>query len=129
MTNAVTLELMQRIDQVFADHNVDGIVASFAPDGVFDNAIGPEVLGARYAGHAEIRSFYETLFASASDVKWAKTDIRISGNKVYAEWLRTATTAEGVKQAWQGMDIYTFRDGLIIKKDTYIKVVSPENAT
>ncbi len=128
MTDEVTLELVQQIDQAFTTHNVDAIVALFASDGVFDNAIGSEVYGARYTGHAELRTFFETLFASAPDVHWEMTDIRISGNKAITEWLRTATTVEGVKQAWQGLDIFTFRDGLIIKKDTYFKIVTPANS-
>ena len=39
------------------------------------------------------------------------------------EWLRTATLKTGERQAWLGCDLYTFRDGLIVMKDTYIKVV------
>ena len=29
----------------------------------------------------------------------------------------------GEKQSWLGCDLYTFRRGLIVMKDTYIKVV------
>jgi uncharacterized protein (TIGR02246 family) len=126
MTVEVTMDLMRQIDMAYASHDADAIAATFTTDAIFDNAIGSEVYGARYAGHAEIRKYFETLFASASDVKWAKSDIRIAGEKVYAEWLRTATTADGIKQAWQGMDVYTFRDGLVAKKDTYIKSLSPK---
>ena len=93
--------------------------------GIFDNASGSEVYGRRYSGRDEIRGYFETLFATTSNVKWAKSDIRIAGHKVYAEWLRTATNADGVEQAWQGMDVYTFEGNLVAKKDTYIKVVLP----
>jgi hypothetical protein len=36
---------------------------------------------------------------------------------------RTATLRSGERQEWLGCDLYTFRRGLIVMKDTYIKVV------
>lgn len=128
MQDEVTPQLMQQVYEAFASHDVDAIVACFAPDGVFDNAIGPEVYGRRYAGQGEIRGYFEGLFASTSNVQWEKTGMTICGNKVFTQWLRTGTTDDGVKQAWQGTDVYTFRDGLIAVKDTYIKAVTPANA-
>ena len=125
MSDEVTPELMQKVYDAFSSHDVEAIAACFAPDGVFDNAIGPDVHGKRYAGHDEIRGYFTSLFASTSDVQWEKTGMAICGNKVFTEWLRTGTKDTGEKQAWQGADIYTFRDGLIVKKDTYIKAVSP----
>ncbi|MBT6093685.1 MAG: nuclear transport factor 2 family protein [Rhodospirillaceae bacterium] len=125
MTKDITMDLMREIDQAYSSHDPDAIAATFTPDGIFDNASGSEVYGRRYSGRDEIRGYFETLFATTSNVKWAKSDIRIAGHKVYAEWLRTATNADGVEQAWQGMDVYTFEGNLVAKKDTYIKVVLP----
>jgi hypothetical protein len=57
------------------------------------------------------------------DVRWDKHDIRAIGDKAYAEWRRHATLADGTKQDWLGVDIYTFENGTFLMKDTYIKVV------
>jgi hypothetical protein len=49
-----------------------------------------------------------------------------SGNHAVTEWHRTATLTSGEKQSWLSCltcDLYTFRRGLIVMKDTYIKVV------
>ena len=47
------------------------------------------------------------------------------GDKVVTQWQRKAVLASGEKQEWGGADLYTFRNGKIVRKDTYVKVVSP----
>ena len=67
--------------------------------------------------------YFEPLFASTGDVKWVHTNEFICGDRAVTEWHRTATLATGERQEWLGCDLYTFRRGLIVMKDTYIKVV------
>ena len=117
------LERLHQIADAFARHDVDGIVNSFAEDGEFRNAKGPDHWGQSYKGKAAIRSYFEPLFASTGDVQWKHTREFICGNRAVTEWHRTATLGTGQKQSWLGCDLYTFRRGLIVMKDTYIKVV------
>ena len=91
--------------------------------GEFRNAKGPDHWGQSYKGKAAIRSYFEPLFASTGDVQWKHTSEFICGNRAVTEWHRTATLKTGEKQSWLGCDLYTFRRGLIVMKDTYIKVV------
>ena len=56
-------------------------------------------------------------------MRWDKHHIRAIGDKVYAEWRRHATLADGTKQDWLDVDIYTSENVRFLKKDTYIKVV------
>lgn len=119
----VTLEQLHAIADAFARRDVDGIVNSFADDGEFRNAKGPDYWGQSFRGKAAIRSYFETLFANAGDVKWQHTSEFIHGNRAVTEWHRTATLRSGDRQEWLGCDLYTFRRGLIVMKDTYIKVV------
>ena len=44
-------------------------------------------------------------------------------DKAYAEWHRRATLKSIEAQDWLGVDVYTFANSKIAKKDTYIKVV------
>lgn len=118
----VTMDQLKAVGAAFARRDVDAIVNSFAPDGVFRNAKGPDVHGKSYTGHAEIRSYFEPLFKASPDVTWTHTAEYIVGNRAVTEWLRSATV-NGVKQEWLGCDLYTFRNGKIVMKDTYIKVV------
>ena len=119
----VTLERLHEIADAFARRDVDGIVNSFAEDGEFRNAKGPDFWGQSYKGKAVIRSYFTPLFASTGDVAWKHTSEFICGNRAVTEWHRTATLKTGEKQSWLGCDLYTFRHGLIVMKDTYIKVV------
>jgi len=50
--------------------------------------------------------------------------IVIGENQAVTQWCRTATDRNGTVQKWFGVDLYTFRDGMIAKKDTYIKNVT-----
>jgi ketosteroid isomerase-like protein len=119
----VTLERLHEIADAFARRDVDGIVNAFAEDGEFRNANGPDFWGRSYKGKAAIRSYFEPLFASTGDVQWKHTGEFICGNRAVTEWHRTAPLGTGEKQSWLGCDLYTFRRGLIVMKDTYIKVV------
>ena len=124
MNDNVTFEILHRVADAFARRDVDGIVDSFADDGEFRNAKGPDYWGQSFKGKAAIRSYFEPLFASTGDVKWVHTNEFICGDRAVTEWHRTATLATGERQEWLGCDLYTFRRGLIVMKDTYIKVVA-----
>ncbi len=119
----VTLERLHEIADAFARRDVEGIVHSFAEDGEFRNARGPDFWGQSYKGKPAIRGYFEPLFASTGDVQWKHTSEFICGNRAVTEWHRTATLKGGDRQSWLGCDLYTFRRGLIVMKDTYIKVV------
>ena len=120
----VTFEILHRVADAFARRDVDGIVNSFAEDGEFRNAKGPDYWGQSFKGKAAIRGYFEPLFANASAVKWLHTNEFICGDRAVTEWHRTATLKTGERQEWLGCDLYTFRRGLIVMKDTYIKVVN-----
>lgn len=119
----VTLERLREVSACWARRDVEGIVACFTDDGEFRNAKGPDVWGKTYKGKDEIRAFFTALFAGSPDIQWKHTAEYVAGNKAVTEWHRTATLPNGEKQAWLGCDLYTFRDGLIVMKDTYVKVV------
>jgi hypothetical protein len=122
-TGEVTVELLEAIGDAFNRHDVDAIVGFFAEDGVFDNAMGPEIHGARYVGRETLRAFFAELMATHPDIQWHAIDNRVAGDKGYSEWRRQCTLPSGETQDWLGLDIFTFKDGLIAKKDTYFKRV------
>jgi hypothetical protein len=40
-----------------------------------------------------------------------------------SKWTLTGTTREGTRREVNGCDFYTFRDGKVIRKDSYWKIV------
>lgn len=119
----VTVALLEAIGDAFNRHDVDAIMRHFAEDGVFDNARGPEIHGQRYVGKARLRRFFSELMTRCPDIQWHAIDNRAAGDKGFSEWRRQCTLPDGERQDWLGLDIFTFRDGLIVRKDTYFKIV------
>ena len=119
----VTQELLARIAADFREHNIEAIVNSFTDDGVFINGKGSTLSGDTYRGKDEIRRFFTTIFASASDVRWDRVQPDwICGDRAVTQWHRKATT-NGQYQEWLGCDLYMFDGSLIKRKDTFIKVI------
>ena len=122
--NPATVELLEVIGDAFNARDVDRIMSFFAEDAVFDNARGAEVHGQRFKGHAAIRATFEGVIARSPDIQWHGIDHRIADDKGYSEWRRQATGPDGRMEDCLGLDIFTFRDSLIARKDTYMKLVS-----
>jgi hypothetical protein len=49
----------------------------------------------------------------------------VSGNKGISQWTICGTSTNGQRIEVHGCDFYTFRDGKIIKKDSYWKIREP----
>jgi taurine dehydrogenase small subunit len=122
-TDEASLAQLVAIGEAFNAHDVDAIMSHFAEDGIFDNARGPDIHGKRYVGKRVLDAFFRELMASHPDIQWLSIDNRVSGDKGYAEWRRQCRLPNGEKQDWLGLDIFTFRAGKVVKKDTYFKIV------
>ena len=120
--HSASIALLESIGAAFNRHDVDGIMAHFADDGVFDLPVGPDVNGKRVVGKAAVRKAFADLFAAVPDLHWAPLNNWVSGNMGCSEWHRTGTLASGERQDWLGLDLFTFRDGKVIKKDSYFKI-------
>ena len=53
-------------------------------------------------------------------------DLRFRGRRLYvrdglvvSEWTATATHADGRRLEWDGIDVFPFENGLILRKDVY----------
>ena len=117
----ITPTLLDTITDAYNRNNIDAIMSFFADDAVFDHALGPDMNGTRFSGLDTIRSIFEGLFNNVESVKWTPIDTRVYGDKAYCEFHRVAKLKSGEIQDFLSIDILTFRDGLIIHKDTYYK--------
>ena len=117
----ITPTLLDAITNAYNRNDIDAVMAFFADDAVFDHAAGPDINGTRFSGLDTIRSIFEGLFNNVESVKWTPIDTRIYGDKAYCEFHRVAKLKSGEIQDFLSIDILTFREGLIIHKDTYYK--------
>lgn len=117
----ITDELLDSVSDAFNRMDIDAVMEHFADDAIFDHGAGPDVFGKRFSGKDEIRTVFSSLFESVETVSWQTLDARINGNKAYCEYHRVAKLKSGEVHDFHSMDVLTYRDGLIIHKDTYYK--------
>lgn len=118
---ALTRDLVDSVGDAFNANDIDAVMKHFADDATFDHAVGTEPHGVRFEGAETIRSVFAGLFEKVENVHWETLDCALAGNKAYCEYRRTATQKDGSKEEFLSVDILTYRDGLIVHKDTYYK--------
>ena len=117
----ITPNLLDAITDAYNRNDIDAVMSFFAEDAVFDHAAGPNINGTRFEGLETIRGIFQGLFNNVESVQWKPIDTRVSGDKAYCEFHRIAKLKSGEVQDFLSIDVLTFRDGLIIHKDTYYK--------
>ena len=117
----ITPTLLDAITDAYNRNDIDDVMSFFAEDAVFDHAAGTEINGTRFEGLETIRSIFEGLFNNVESVNWTPIDTRISGDKAYCEFHRVAQLKSGETQDFLSIDVLTFREGLIVHKDTFYK--------
>jgi ketosteroid isomerase-like protein len=122
---AKRLEMLQAIAAAFDRHDLDAIMAHFADDAVFETPRGPEPWGRRVTGHAAVRAAFADRFAGIPDVRYQKDDHFVDGDRGASEWTLSGTTTDGDRLEIRGCDLWTFRDGQVIKKDSFWKIRTP----
>lgn len=116
-------EAPKAILDAFNAHDLDAIMEFFADDCSLDMPRGPDPWGQRYVGKAAVRQGLATRFKGLPDVHYGEDRHWICGNMVVSEWLLTGTAPGGVTVRVRGCDHYEFRDGKIVRKDSYWKIV------
>jgi len=121
----VTTDTMKQVLDAFNRHDLDAIMEYFSDDCSFDFPRGPEPYGLRFIGKAQVREGLASRFKSIPDVHYGDDNHWISadGTRGVSEWTLSGTTTAGVKLKVRGCDLWEFRDGKIIRKDSYWKIV------
>jgi ketosteroid isomerase-like protein len=120
---AVTPATLAAITQAFNDHDVDAVLAFFADDAVFETPKGPDPWGRRLVGLDQVREGVAARFAGIPDVHYGEDDHWVSGSRGVSEWTLTGTSVDGERIEVRGCDLWTFRDGKVVRKDSYWKIV------
>ncbi len=121
----VNVETLQQILNAFNRHDLDAIMEYFSEDCSFDFPRGPEPWGQRFTGKAAVREALSGRFKGIPDVHYGEDRHWVSadGDNGLSEWTLTGTTIGGVKLKVRGCDLWEFRDGKVIRKDSYWKIV------
>ena len=123
---AVTADTVAAIVDAFNRHDVDAIMGYCAADMVWTMARGPHPWGRRFEGAAAVRDALVERFRSIPDARWEDRGNWVSGEVGVSEWKLTGTTAKGERLELLGCDLWRFRDGKVVGKDTYWKQIDAD---
>lgn len=114
--------LVSRFNDVWDNHDVDGIIDQFADDVVFEASFGPEPYGDRATGKDEARALVERVFERIPDYRFKEIRHVVTDDHAVIESATTGTPADGGQPFdVHIVDILTLRDGKITGKRSYRK--------
>ena len=122
---AASQETLREILDAFNRHDLDAIMGFFEDDCTFDFPRGPDPWGERYVGKSEVRRGLARRFEGIPDVHYGEDRHWVAGDRGVSEWLLTGTTRAGIKVRVRGCDLWEFRGGKVVYKDSYWKIVEP----
>ena len=117
--------MLKAIATAFDEHDLEGIMAHFADDAVFDGPRGTERWGTRFVGREQIREAFAARFAGIPDVRYQEDEHFVDGDRGASEWTLSGTTTDGQRLEVRGCDLWTLRDGTVVKKDSFWKIRTP----
>lgn len=122
MDHDAATDMLRTIAIAFDQHDLDGIMAHFADDAVFESPRGPDAWGQRVVGREAIREAFAGRFSGIPDVRYRDDAHFVDGDRGASEWTLSGTTTAGQRIEVRGCDLWTFRDGKVVKKDSYWKI-------
>jgi ketosteroid isomerase-like protein len=121
----VTVETLKQLLQAFNRHDLNDVISFFDDDCTLEMPRGPEPWGQRFVGKADVRKALVTRFQGIPDVHYGEDRHWVAGNRGVSEWTLTGTTTQGQRLKVRGCDLLEFRNGKIVRKDSYWKIVEP----
>ena len=115
LDSAAALEkTIERYNDAWNAHDVGAIVSFHAPGMVFEN----HTAGERVEG-ADVGPHISRIFENAPDLAFRGRRLYTRDGLVVSEWTATATNEAGDRVEWDGIDVFPFENGLILRKDVY----------
>ena len=117
---AATVDIIERFNDVFNKHDVDGIMALMTDDVIFENTF-PRPDGERYEGQDSVRGFWVSLFGGSPSARFETEDIFAGGDRCTVRWIYHWVDGDGKPGHVRGVDVFRVRDGKVAEKLSYVK--------
>ena len=102
-------------------HDIDRIMSYMTEDCIFETGGGSERYGTRHQGAESVRKRFVEVWTELPDVKFENGQHFAAGDRGCSEWTFTATLPDGSRMEVDGCDLFTFVDGKIRVKASYLK--------
>ena len=119
-TTRDAIALVQAFNDALNARDVDGMMQRMTADCVFENT-DPPPDGARFAGQAAVRAFWEDFFRGARESRITAEEIFAAGTRCVMRWRYDWVGLDGRVGHVRGVDVYRIENGLIAEKLSYVK--------
>jgi ketosteroid isomerase-like protein len=114
--------LIEAHDAGWNAQDLDAIMPTYTDDVVFQNHTAGE---APVAGADAVRAHLAGIFERWPDMRFTSRRLYVTDDVCVSEWTARATTPDGRRIEWDGVDVFPIRDGLIARKDVYSSSATP----
>lgn len=119
--STVTVEMLAEFSDAWNRHDLDALMSFMTDDCIFETAAGSEACGTRHVGREAVRKAFGAAWETVPDAQWRNGRHFVHGDFGVSQWTFTGTAADGSRIEVDGVDLFTFRDGLIQRKNVFRK--------
>ena len=112
--------LLARLERAANAHDVDALVACFAPDYRNDTPAHP---GRSFTGREQVRRNWEQIFAFVPDLSATVLRSAVNGDEVWSEWEHRGTWPDRSAHMMRGVVIFGVGNGLLTWARFYLEPV------
>ena len=113
-------KIIERYNDAWNAHDVEAILEFHAQGMVFEN----HTAGDRVEGEA-VGPHIAGIFGRSPDLRFTGRRLYARDGLVVSEWTASATNSDGRRVEWDGIDVFPFENGLILRKDVYSSSHNP----
>ena len=112
--------VLARLERATNAHDMNGLVACFAPDYRNDTPAHPE---RSFTGREQVRRNWEQIFAAIPDLTARVLRSAVNGGEVWSEWEHRGKRRDGSAHVMRGVVIFGVADGLLTWARFYLEPV------
>jgi ketosteroid isomerase-like protein len=110
--------LLTRLERVTNAHDIDAVVACFAPDYRNETPAHPE---RSFTGREQVRRNWEQILAGIPDLSARVLRYAVNGDEVWSEWEHRGTRRDGSAHVMRGVIIFGVGGGLLTWARFYLE--------
>ena len=110
-----TRALIDAYNDAWNRQDIDAVASMHADAIVFENHTAAE----RAEGAEAVRQHIAGIFARWPSLRFTGRRLYVADGFAVSEWTASATTPDGTRIEWDGVDVFPLQDGKIARKDIY----------